>query len=104
MSASRRGWTRPPAGRIAAARERIGDNAFSATYADGVADIDLAALAGTHREAGRLATMTVVRPQLQFGVATVDDEDLVRGFEEKPRVESWINGGFFCFEPACSTT
>ena len=25
---------------------------------------------------------------------------MVRGFHEKPRVDSWINGGFFCFEPA----
>jgi glucose-1-phosphate cytidylyltransferase len=93
------GLDTPTGGRIAAAREQIGDNAFSATYADGIADIDLAALEGAHREAGRLTTMTVVRPQLQFGVATVDDQDLVRGFEEKPQVESWINGGFFCFEP-----
>ena len=43
--------------------------------------------------------MTVVRPELQFGVADLDDQGLVRGFHEKPRVESWINGGFFCFEP-----
>ena len=89
----------PTGGRIMAARERIGDAAFSATYADGVADIDLAALEGVHREAGGLATMTVVRPRLQFGVADVDDNGLVRGFTEKPRVDSWVNGGFFCFEP-----
>ena len=25
---------------------------------------------------------------------------MVRGFAEKPRSEQWINGGFFCFEPA----
>jgi glucose-1-phosphate cytidylyltransferase len=43
--------------------------------------------------------MTVVRPELQFGVADLDDQGLVRGFDEKPQVESWINGGFFCFEP-----
>jgi glucose-1-phosphate cytidylyltransferase len=43
--------------------------------------------------------MTVVRPALQFGVAEVDHRGLVRAFHEKPQVESWINGGFFCFEP-----
>jgi glucose-1-phosphate cytidylyltransferase len=89
----------PTGGRIMLARDRIGDAAFSATYADGVADIDLAALEGVHRESGGLATMTVVRPRLQFGVADVDDHGLVRGFTEKPRVDNWINGGFFCFEP-----
>jgi glucose-1-phosphate cytidylyltransferase len=93
------GLDTPTGGRIKAAREQIGPDAFSVTYADGVADVDLAALEGFHRDAGGLATMTVVQPELQFGIADVDDRGNVRGFHEKPRVESWINGGFFCFEP-----
>jgi glucose-1-phosphate cytidylyltransferase len=92
------GLDTPTGGRIKAAHERIGGEAFSVTYADGVADIDLGALAGFHREAGGLATMTVVRPELQFGIADLDEDGVVRGFHEKPRVDSWINGGFFCFE------
>ena len=43
--------------------------------------------------------MTVVRPELQFGVAELGSDDRVEGFDEKPRSEHWINGGFFCFEP-----
>jgi glucose-1-phosphate cytidylyltransferase len=43
--------------------------------------------------------MTVVRPELQFGVAELNGDAVVRGFVEKPRSENWINGGFFCFEP-----
>jgi len=74
------------------------DETFCATYADGVADIDLEALLEFHRAPGALATMTVVRPQLQFGVTKLDGEDRVTGFIEKPRSEHWINGGFFCFE------
>ncbi|MDX6607367.1 MAG: glucose-phosphate cytidylyltransferase [Solirubrobacterales bacterium] len=93
------GLDTPTGGRIKAAQEQIGPGAFSATYADGVADVDLAALAEFHREAGGLGTMTVVRPELQFGIADIDGQGNVRGFHEKPRVESWINGGFFCFEP-----
>jgi glucose-1-phosphate cytidylyltransferase len=89
----------PTGGRIKLAQERIGDEPFSATYADGVADIDLSALVDFHREGGSVATLTAVRPELQFGVADVDDAGLVRGFHEKPRVDNWINGGFFCFEP-----
>ncbi len=89
----------PTGGRIKKAQDRIGDGPFSATYADGVADIDLGSLARFHREGGALATMTVVRPELQFGLADVDEEANVRGFHEKPTIESWINGGFFCFEP-----
>jgi glucose-1-phosphate cytidylyltransferase len=42
--------------------------------------------------------MTVVRPELQFGITELDADGRVRGFREKPRSEHWINGGFFCFD------
>jgi glucose-1-phosphate cytidylyltransferase len=88
----------PTGGRIAALGERLGGETFCATYADGVADVDLGALLDRHREGGSLATVTVVRPHLQWGVAELDGDE-VTGFVEKPRSEHWINGGFFCFEP-----
>jgi glucose-1-phosphate cytidylyltransferase len=87
-------------GRIHRLRDRLDAGTFMATYADGVADIDLHALHARHREHGGAATMTVVRPELQFGVALIGEGDTVTGFHEKPRAEQWINGGFFCFEPA----
>ncbi len=74
-----------------------GEERFCVTYADGVADIDLDALLDFHAGHRALATMTVVRPRLQFGVTELDGET-VSGFREKPRSEHWINGGFFCFE------
>jgi glucose-1-phosphate cytidylyltransferase len=76
------------------------ESCFCATYADGVADVDLRRVLGFHAGHGGLATMTVVRPELQFGVTELDGEDgRVLGFREKPRSEHWINGGFFCFQP-----
>lgn len=87
-------------GRIARVRDVVGDRRFCATYSDGVADIDLGRAMAFHTEHGAAATMTVVRPELQFGVAEMDAEDRVLGFHEKPRAEHWINGGFFVFEPA----
>ena len=89
----------PTGGRIAKVGERLEGRRFCATYADGVADIDLAALTGFHEEQGRLATMTVVQPELQFGIARLNGDGRVEGFTEKPRFEGWINGGFFVFEP-----
>ena len=58
----------PTGGRIKLAEEHLAGKPFCATYPDGVADIDLDALLGAHAERGRLATVTVVRPELQFGV------------------------------------
>jgi glucose-1-phosphate cytidylyltransferase len=89
----------PTGGRIALVADHLGGERFCVTYADGVADIDLAALLAYHAGHGALATMTVVQPELQFGVAELNGDGLVRGFTEKPRFEGWINGGFFCFEP-----
>ena len=93
------GLDTPTGGRIARLGERLGEGTFCATYADGVADIDLDALLCFHRGHGAPATISVVRPHLQWGVAQLGEGDRVEGFVEKPRSEHWINGGFFCFEP-----
>lgn len=93
------GLDTPTGGRVLHAAEHLGPVAFCATYADGVADLDLHALLAAHRAHGDLATMTVVRPELQFGVAEIAADDRVCGFREKPRAADWANGGFFCFEP-----
>jgi glucose-1-phosphate cytidylyltransferase len=93
------GLDTPTGGRVKLLEERLADRPFCATYADGVADIDLSELVRVHLDGGTLATMTVVRPTLQFGIAELGEDGQVKGFEEKPRLNRWINGGFFCFEP-----
>jgi glucose-1-phosphate cytidylyltransferase len=93
------GLDTPTGGRIARLKGRLSDETFCATYADGVADIDLNTELAFHREQACLATVTVVQPHLQWGVVEIGADDRVEGFVEKPRSEHWINGGFFCFEP-----
>jgi glucose-1-phosphate cytidylyltransferase len=90
----------PTGGRIKRAAEHLAGGTFCATYADGVADIDLGAELDFHRAHGAEGTVAVVRPRLQFGVARLGESDVVDGFEEKPMLDMWINGGFFVFEPA----
>jgi glucose-1-phosphate cytidylyltransferase len=88
----------PTGGRLRQATDVVDGQTVCVTYADGVADIDLRRLLAYHREHRAPATMTVVRPELPFGVAQLNGDGTVRGFQEKPRSEHWINGGFFCFE------
>jgi glucose-1-phosphate cytidylyltransferase len=98
----------PTGGRLKLLAPALAGKRFCATYADGLASIDLRQLLAFHSRHGRLASMTVVRPELQFGVTELDtragagggEDGRVLGFREKPRSEHWINGGFFCFEPA----
>jgi glucose-1-phosphate cytidylyltransferase len=73
---------------------------FMVTYGDGVSDVDLGALLRFHREQGRVATLTAVRPPARFGGLSFDGERVAR-FTEKPQIgEGWINGGFLVCEPA----
>lgn len=72
---------------------------FFLTYADGVADLDLTALVARHEQTGATMTMTVVRPELNFGVAQLDADGMVTGFQEKPVAEFSVNGGFMVCEP-----
>jgi glucose-1-phosphate cytidylyltransferase len=92
------GLETPTGGRLRRASETLDPGTICVTYADGVADIDLRRLLAYHHEHRPSATMTVVRPEMPFGVAELNGDGSVRGFEEKPRSEHWINGGFFCFE------
>ncbi len=72
---------------------------FFATYADGLADIDLDALVQRHMEHDGAATVTTVPLPSQYGVLESGEDGRVARFREKPRLEEhWINGGFFVFE------
>jgi glucose-1-phosphate cytidylyltransferase len=93
------GLDTPTGGRVARAADRLAAGTSCLTYADGVADIDLESQLAFHRRQDAVATMTVVRPYSQWGIAVVDDGDRVSGFREKPRLDYWINGGFFVLEP-----
>lgn len=87
-------------GRLSRVANHLGTDPFFFTYGDGVADVDLGALARFHRTHGRLATLTAVPPPGRFGVLDIAD-DLVVGFSEKTDNAGFlINGGFFVLDPA----
>lgn len=87
-------------GRVLRVREHLEDGEpFFVTYGDGVASIDLEAQLAFHREHGRLATMTVVRPPARFGSAKVEGDRVVDFVEKAQASEGLINGGFFVFSP-----
>jgi glucose-1-phosphate cytidylyltransferase len=87
------------AGRILRLREWIGRETFMATYGDGVADVDIRELVAFHRQHGKLATVTAVRPPARFGRLVLDDRQVIAFEEKRQAAEGWVNGGFFVFEP-----
>ncbi|HEX3806125.1 MAG TPA: nucleotidyltransferase family protein [Gaiellaceae bacterium] len=73
------------------ARQESGD--VFALNGDELVDVDFAGLLAAHRSHGALATIAVARPKSQFGLVDVDDDDVVRGFDEAGRVPYWVNCG-----------
>jgi glucose-1-phosphate cytidylyltransferase len=85
-------------GRLLRAKHHIGDEDFCFTYGDGVSDIDVAKVIGTHRDAGKVLTVTAVQPPGRYGTLAISGDDV--GFSEKPQGSvGWINGGFFVAKP-----
>ena len=85
-------------GRLKRIKDHI-DDTFCATYGDGVSDVDINRLISFHKEKKSLATLVAIHPPERFGVLNLSG-DYVTEFHEKHRGESsWINGGFFVFEP-----
>ena len=85
-------------GRLKRIQDRI-DDTFCVTYGDGLSDVDINNLISFHKEKKSLATLTAVHPTERFGVLNLS-EDYVSEFHEKFSGESsWVNGGFFVFEP-----
>lgn len=77
------------------------EESFCFTYGDGVSDIDITAQLAFHKQHGKQATVTAVQPPGRYGALNMD-ENLVRGFIEKPQGDGgWINGGFFVLSPGC---
>ena len=78
------------------------EESFCFTYGDGLSDINISSLIKFHKTHGKLATISAVMPLGRYGSLTIDADESVTGFIEKPRGDgAWINGGFFVLSPKC---
>ncbi len=82
-------------GRIKKIEKYIKDDNFFLTYGDGLADVDINKLYNFHLEHKKIATLTSIQPISRFGIVEFDERGNVNSFKEKPRLDGWINGGFF---------
>jgi glucose-1-phosphate cytidylyltransferase len=85
--------------RVKRVEKYVDGDQFMLTYADGLADVDLAGLVKYHKQHGRVGTLTRVHPGPgRFGELKLEG-DRVSQFTEKPeKQEAFINGGFFVFQ------
>jgi len=85
-------------GRVKRIQNRI-DDTFCVTYGDGVSNVDINNLISFHKEKKSVATLTAIHPPERFGVLELEGEYVMEFHEKHSGESSWINGGFFVFEP-----
>lgn len=91
------GLETPHGERILKIKKYIKGDLFMATYGDGVADIDIDKLVDFHLKKGKIATITGIHPTSKLGLITIDEDNLVTNFNEKPMLYDRVNGGFMIF-------
>lgn len=72
---------------------------FCFTYGDGLSDVDIAGSIAFHRDHGKLATVTAVRPPGRYGALELEGGSVKSFVEKPPGDNAWINGGFFVLDP-----
>ena len=85
-------------GRIKRIQKHI-DDTFCLTYGDGLSDVDISGLISFHKEKKSIATLTAIHPPERFGVLSLSGDYVTEFHEKHSGGSSWINGGFFVFEP-----
>ncbi|OCG26850.1 glucose-1-phosphate cytidylyltransferase [Gilliamella sp. wkB108] len=87
-------------GRIKKAQKFIGNEPFMLTYGDGVSNVNIPKLIESHKQSGKLATLTAYQPEGRFGSIDISNNGQVNKFQEKPKEGgAWINAGFFVLQP-----
>jgi len=87
-------------GRMKRIARHIGDETFMMTYGDGVSDVNVNKLVEYHKNHGKMATVTAIRPAGRYGALKLTESEQVVSFQEKVDSNgSWVNGGFFVLDP-----
>lgn len=81
-----------------ATEARQDEDPVFALNGDELFDLDPRELFDAHVRRGGAATITIASLQSQFGIVEVDEDDVVRGFKEAPRLPYWVNTGFYVLE------
>lgn len=84
-------------GRLKRAYEYVkNEESFCLTYGDGVSNINIKEEITFHKKHGKIATMLAVFPPARWGAISINENDIVTDFIEKPKGDNaYINGGFF---------
>jgi len=84
--------------RLLRVKKYIDSDLFMVTYGDGVSDIDINNLIEYHKSKKVIGTITGVHPKSKWGLVVADKNNIVEKFEQKPKLNQYVNGGFMVFD------
>ena len=83
--------------RIKKVRHLIKSEDFFVTYGDDLSDVSIKKLYEFHKKNKKIVTLTAVNLLSPFGILDFDKKGNVIGFKEKPKLDYFMNGGFYVF-------
>jgi len=83
--------------RLKKVKDYIKNDNFLVCYGDDLSDVNINEVIKFHEENNKIATLIAVNPIFQYGVLEMNDNGEIIAFKEKPKLEHWINGGYFVF-------
>ncbi len=83
--------------RLLKVKKYINSGSFMVTYGDGVSDINIKELLKFHGQKKLTGTITGVHPKSKWGLIISDKDSIIKKFQQKPRLNQYVNGGFMVF-------
>lgn len=84
--------------RLLKVKKYINSDVFMVTYGDGVGNVDLKKLVKFHSLRGKIGVITGVHPKSKWGLVEADSKNQVIRFQQKPKLNQYVNGGFMIFK------
>lgn len=83
--------------RLLKIKKYIKTDIFMVTYGDGVGNIDIEKLFAFYNMKNKIGLVTGVHPKSKWGLIISDKKNIVKSFEQKPKLNQYVNGGFMVF-------
>jgi len=81
--------------RLMKAKDHIKNDTFLVSYGDDLSDVNIKEAITFHNKKNKIVTLTAVPFISPFGVLELNAKDEVVRFKEKPKLDYFINGGFY---------
>lgn len=83
--------------RLLKVKKYIDSDIFMVTYGDGVGNVNIDDLLKFHKKKRVTGTITGVHPKSKWGLIVSDKDSIVKKFQQKPKLNQYVNGGFMVF-------